>query len=78
MTGVAFSSMFGGVEGIPPVHRAADRELLIGKPSAMYWLSAITLYPGSSGMRKGGGRLAADDCRGLMDQLVILESLNHE
>ncbi len=36
------------------------------------------LGPGSNGVRKCRGRLTADNCRGLMDQFVIPESLNHE
>jgi hypothetical protein len=30
------------------------------------------------GVRERGGRLAADDGRGLVDELVVLEGLHHE
>jgi hypothetical protein len=32
----------------------------------------------AGGVRERGGRLAADDRRGLVDELVILECLHHE
>ncbi len=40
--------------------------------------SVIGRWPDSNGMRKRRGCPAADNCWGLVDQLVILEGLYHE
>ena len=47
-------------------------------PLALRYLSAITRRPDSSRVRKRRGRPTADNCRGLVDQLVILDGLYHE
>jgi len=75
---VSFSELLGSVDLAPLGHMSADRGLLLGEPSASHWPSAITLWPGSCGVRKGGGRPAADNRRSLVDQFVVLEGLYHE
>ena len=75
---VSFSEWLGSVDLAPLGHMSADRGLLLGEPSASHWPSAITLWPGSCGVRKGGGRPAADNRWSLVDQSVIREGLHHE
>ena len=76
--GVRSSEVVGSVHDLPLVRKAADRGSLPAEPTGMRWLSAIALCAGSRGVRKGGWRPGADNCGGLMDQLVIVEGLYHE
>ena len=75
---VASSETLGSVQDLPLVRKAADRGSLPAESPGMSWLSAITLCADSSGVRKGGWRLTANNCGGLVDQLVVFEGLYHE
>ena len=63
----------------PPEADAGVADLAFVQPTFnVVWRSAISIYLESRAVSKRRGRLAADNCRGLVDQQVILQRGDHE